>query len=293
MIADTSATLPGGAKARRVYMFLREDITNGLHAANSWLPGEQKLAATYEVSRVTVRRALDALCAEGLVKRKAGSGTVVCDVPSTGEPVAMDFNTLMPQLSEMGRNTTAQLLSFTYATPPAYVAEAMEIDNTSRMQIATRVRLADDQPFSYLTTYVPEDIASNYSESDLASTPLYALLERGGAIINSAHQSVSATLAGPTVAAALGVAVGTALLSIQRVVRDSNGCAVEYLSARYRPDLFRLDMQLARVDQGSARHWQPVLQSGELPADSVDKPVRATAESFAHVGARRKKRSDS
>lgn len=255
---DTNnATLPDGAKARRVYLSLRDDILNGSHAPGSVLPGEQKLAAVYEVSRVTIRRALDALSADGLVKRHAGSGTQVCPASAASKPVAMDFSTLMPQLAEMGLSTTARLLSYTYGTPPSYVAQAMGLDSNARMQIATRVRLADEQPFSYLTTYVPEDIASNYSETDLASTPLFLLLERGGVTINSAHQSVSAALASPEVAEALGVAVGSALLSLHRVVRDSKGRGVEYLSARYRPDLFSLDMELARVDDGTSRHWEP------------------------------------
>ena len=262
-----NARAPEGAKARRVYLSLREDICNGLHAANTALPGEQKLAGCFDVSRVTVRKALDALCSEGLVKKQAGSGTVVCETLATDEPVAMDFNTLMPQLSEMGQNTTAQLLSFTYAEPPQHVSEAMCLAPDTRVQIATRIRLTDGKPFLYLTTYVPEAIASNYSESDLATTPLYMLLERGGISITSAHQSVSATLASPTVAEALQIEVGSALLSLQRVVRDSDGQGVEYLSARYRPDLFRLDMNLARINEGTARQWQPVLQSGELPSD--------------------------
>lgn len=269
-MATANAKLPEGAKARRVYMSIREDISNGLHPVGSALPGEQKLAALYDVSRVTIRRALDSLCAEGIVKRLPGSGTVVRSNPSSSEPVAMNFSTLMPQLSEMSKNTTAQLLSFTYGYPPAHVATAMGISQQSKVQIATRVRRTDGNPFSYLTTYVPESIAANYSESDLATTPLYVLLERGGVQIDSAQQSVSATLASPDIATALDIAVGSALIALQRVVRDSAGQGVEYLSAKYRPDLFRLDMDLTRVNEGSARQWQPVLHSGNTPISPED-----------------------
>ncbi len=127
------------------------------------------------------------------------------------------------------------------------------------VQIAVRVRLAEDVPFSHLTTYVPAHIARNYSENDLATTPLFKLLERGGVQINKAHQSVSAMLAAPEVAEALEVAVGSALLSLKRVVQDVDGNGVEYLSALYRPDMFRLEMPLTRVGEGSARHWEPAI----------------------------------
>ncbi len=264
MDSAATATLPDGAKAQRVYLSLRDQITEGRFADGEALPGEQKLATSFGVSRVTVRRALDALSQSGLIERRVGSGTTVRRDTQTRRRAAMDFNTLMPQLVEMGQSTTARLLSFSYGRAPGVVAAAMGLAATESVQIATRVRLADTVPFSHLTTYVPARIAQNYSENDLATTPLFKLLERGGVQIKEAHQSVSAALAAPDVAGALEVAVGSALLSLKRVVRDVDGNGVEYLSALYRPDMFRLEMPLARVGHGSARHWEPAIgQTGE------------------------------
>jgi GntR family transcriptional regulator len=223
------------------------------------LPGEQRLAESYDVSRVTVRRALDALAESGLVERRAGSGTTIRASGPAMKPVAMDFTTLMPQLVEMGQSTTARLLSFAYGDAPEFVARAMRLPDGAQVQIATRTRSVDDTPFSHLTTYVPASIARNYSENDLATSPLFKLLERSGVQIKEAHQSVSATLEGPDVADALGVAVGSALLSLRRVVRDMDGNGVEYLMGLYRPDMFQLEMPLTRVGDGGGRHWQPAI----------------------------------
>ena len=253
--------LPEGGKARRVYLHLHEEIMRGVYAAGAVLPGEQKLAVTLDVSRVTVRRALDALEGDGLISRRAGSGTTVC-APKVQPALAADFNTLMPQLVEMGQNTTARLLSFSYRAAPGSVATAMGLDAQARVQVAVRLRLVEGEPFSHLTTWVPEDIAHNYTEAELATTPLFRLLERSGVKVASAHQTVSATLASPDVADALGVSVGAPLLSLDRVVKDEDGRGVEYLSALYRPDMFRLEMALSRVGAGEARHWEPVVKPG-------------------------------
>jgi len=261
--AEAVQILPEGAKARRVYLALRDQITGGNLRDGETLPGEQKLAETFGVSRVTVRRALDALAQGDLIERRAGSGTKVRERPASAQRAAMNFNTLMPQLVEMGQQTTARLLSFSYALAPDFVASAMGLGQESKVQIATRVRLAGDVPFSHLTTYVPSHIAQNYSENDLATTPLFKLLERSGVQIDEAHQSVSATLAGPDVAEALEVDVGSALLSLRRVVRDVEGNGVEYLAGLYRPDMFRLEMPLTRVGQGKARHWEPAIGQSE------------------------------
>jgi len=263
-----STRLPEGTKAQRVYLALRDDILSGVYTAGDNLPGEQKLAVSFAVSRVTIRRSLGALCTEGLIEKRAGSGTIVCRQMPEPSTVALDFSTLMPQLAEMGRNTSAQLLEFTYDVVPEHVASAMGLNTDAQVQIAKRIRLTDGMPFSHLTTYVPESIASSYSESDLATTPLFELLERSGVEIRHADQSVTATLASPALAEALDVDVGSALLSIARVVRNSRGEGVEYLSARYRPDLFRLDMNLARVIDGGSRYWEPTIRLGDTPATS-------------------------
>lgn len=265
MNKPAKSLLPDGAKARQVYLSLRDQIADGRLADGVNLPAEQKLTEIFSVSRVTVRRALDALAEAGLVTRRAGSGTTVNPSDQPGKPMAMNLATLMPQLVEMGQNTTARLLSFSYDTAPEFVAKSLQIDPGEQVQVAIRVRSADETPFSHLTTYVPAAIASNYSENDLATTPLFKLLELSGVQIQDAHQSVSASLAGPEVADALGIAVGSALLSLRRVVRDVDGNGVEYLSGLYRPDMFQLEMPLTRVGDGGARHWQPAI--GKAPAD--------------------------
>lgn len=253
------AGLPEGGKARRVYLLLRDDMSNGAYPAGSSLPGEQRLAEIHGVSRVTIRRALEALAADGLIEKRAGSGSVVCRPDGAATPLAADFTTLIPQLVAMGQSTTARLLSFSYGPAPDAVATAMALSDGARVQTAVRVRLVEGRPFSHLTTYVPEAIAANYTEADLATTPLFRLLERSGVQVDAAHQSVTATLASPDVAEALGVSVGSALLSLRRVVRDVNGQGVEYLSALYRADAFRLEMTLTRVGKGGDRHWEPVI----------------------------------
>lgn len=249
---------PEGGKSRRVYLLLLDEISNGTFPEGSLLPGEQRLAQTYSVSRVTVRRALDALQRDGRIEKRNGAGSVVIS-SRTDRGVTADLTTLIPQLEEMDRRTTARLLSFSYGPAPGHVARALGLEPGAEVQTAQRVRLLDGGPFSHLTTHVPADLASRYSEADLATTPLFRLLERGGVTVAGARQWVSATLATPDVARALDIAEGSALIALTRVVRDAGGRAVEHLSALYRPDLYRFEMSLERVGADDARHWSPVI----------------------------------
>lgn len=253
--------LPEGGKSRRVYLLLRDDIAKGAYPDGAALPGEQRLAESYGVSRVTVRRALEALAAGGLIEKRAGAGSVVRAAGLETEAISADLTTLMPQIVEMGRATTARLLAFSYGPASAPVVAALGLAAGARVQTAVRVRLLNGRPFSHLTTHVPEIIAENYSEADLATTPLFQLLERGGARIAGADQSVTAALAAPDVAAALEVSTGSPLLALTRIVRDAGGAGVEHLSALYRPDMFRLEMSLTREGRDGARRWAPVIGS--------------------------------
>ncbi|QBF33201.1 GntR family transcriptional regulator [Thalassococcus sp. S3] len=253
-----SVQLPEGGKSRRVYLLLRERISGGIYADGSVLPSEHKLCAEHGVSRVTIRRALDALCQDGLIKKRVGAGSIVRSNRIIDTPLAADMGTLVPQIVRMGEESTARLLSFSYGPAPKTVSSALGLADGARVQTAVRVRDADGAAFSHLTTHVPEKIAQSYSEADLATTPLFQLLERSGVQIGSARQSVTAALASPDVADALGVSVGTALLGLTRVVMDADGSGVEYLSALYRPDMFRLEMSLHRVGDSQDRHWEPI-----------------------------------
>jgi GntR family transcriptional regulator len=240
-----------------MYLLLRERILNGELEPGSRLPGELSLAAEYGISRVTVRRALDTLASDGLIDRRPGSGTFVREGNSV-QPIVADLSNVLSHLVEMGRRTGVRLLSFAYVHPPESVAVSLGLEPGERTQRSIRVRLIDGAPFSYLVTHVPERIGVTYSEADLASMPLLGLLERSGIVVDEASQSISATLAGPDVAEALELEIGSPLLSLTRVVWDPSGQGVEHLHALYRPDRYSFHMDLVRTGAAGARRWNPV-----------------------------------
>ncbi len=243
-------------KARRIYLLLRDRISTGDLEPGARLPGESHLATEHGVSRVTVRRALDQLAGEGLVMRRPGAGTYVSE--RRVRPIVADLSNILAHLIDMGRSTSVRLLSFAYVTPPESVAEALKLKPGERTQRSVRVRLIDGQPFSYLTTHVPERVGLTYSEAELAATPLLELLERSGVYAERASQTIGATLAGPEAATALGVEVGSPLLSMRRVVFDRADRGVEHLHALYQPDRYSFHMDLVRSGEIGDRRWNPV-----------------------------------
>lgn len=242
----------------QIFLILRDKILDGSYAHDSVVPSEQELGTMFGVSRITAKRALDELAASDLVVRQRGRGTRVRYL-APSPPVRSSVEGLLENLIAMGLETEVRLLAFGYVRAAPTVAQALACKAGTTVQRAERVRLLEGEPFSYLTTFVPEAIGRSYSEDDLAEQPLLVLLEREGITVDQAEQTISATLADNTAAPLLGVGVGSPLLRINRIVYDQNGRPVEYITALYRPDRYQYRMDLTRVHAAETRKgsWSP------------------------------------
>jgi GntR family transcriptional regulator len=240
----------------QVYLVLRDKIVSGAYGAEGLLPGEPGLAEQFGVSRITIKRALDDLAADGFVRRRRGLGTHVVRRVA-GKPVAGNMAGLMENLLVMGLETEVELLEFGYVLPPEDISRMLALGEGVQAQRAVRVRRHEGVPFSYLTTHVPEPIGRAYGRKDLASTPLLALLERSGVVAESAEQTLGARLADPTVAGHLEVSVGSPLLSLSRIVYDPARRPVEHIHALYRPDRYEYRMSLTRERGSAGNLWSP------------------------------------
>jgi GntR family transcriptional regulator len=257
----------GEAKAKQVYLVLRDRILSGAADFGAKLPTENELAKSHGVSRVTVRRALGELARERLIERRRSAGTRVI-YRSSPAPMTADISGVLANLAEMGRRTAVKLLSFDYVPAEGTVAQALGIGPDQLLQRSVRVRAVDGVPFSYLTTHVPESVSLTFSKQELASRPLLELLERAGVNVGHARQRISAVLATGEVAEALGVRTGSPLIELIRVVYDQAGRGVEHLHARYRPDRYAFEIDLVRSGSADAMGWSPV----------VRRPGKETAE---------------
>lgn len=249
----------GEAKAKQVYLVLRDRILSGATGFGFKLPTENELADVHGVSRVTVRRALGELARERLIERRRSAGTRVIYRPSPA-PMTADISGVLANLADMGRRTAVKLISFDYVPAEGLVAQALGVGPDQVLQRAVRVRAVDGLPFSYLTTHIPESVAVTFSKQELAARPLLELLERAGVKAERARQRISAGLATPDVAKALGVRTGSPLIELLRVVYDQRGRGVEHLHALYRPDRYAFEIDLVRSGAADTKAWSPVVR---------------------------------
>lgn len=253
-------------KYHQIYLVLREQLQEGRFARG--LPGEMALVEQFGVARITVRKALERLQAEGLIDRRPGRGTIAHrpqanDVArsATARP-EMHLTGLLQNIVSMGLRTTVKVVACGIVTAPQAVARALALPAGTRVQKAVRVRSTREGPVSHITTYVPEPLALGFGRRELSRKPLLVLLEESGVQIGRASQTISARLADAEMARLLDVAVGSALLAVNRLVRDRNDQPVQWLQGLYRPDRYQYQMELSRVGDIDAKVWV----SKDLPA---------------------------
>jgi len=272
----TAQSTPRGGRARplldsgtrvplyhQIFLILRHRIYGGIIRRGDLVPGEQDLCAEFGVSRITAKRALNELADAGLVVRERGRGTHVVERPPA-PAVTAAIEGWLENISLMGLSTEARVLDFGYVAANEEIAAALEVEPGAEVQRAERVRILDGEPMSFLVTYVPADIGRAFGRDDLNTHPLLHLLERAGVDVASARQTISATLADAYVAGALNVSAGTALIDVRRIVRDAADRPVEYIRVVYRPDLYRYEMSMRRVEGKEGMRWT-TLSSSPFP----------------------------
>ncbi|WP_088632104.1 GntR family transcriptional regulator [Phaeobacter sp. 22II1-1F12B] len=238
----------------QITLILRQRIEAGFYGAGGRIPSELELASEFNVSRITVSRAINDLAQAGLVERRRGAGTRVIG-SALNRPVVAGIGGLLQSLNDMGSRTQVKVLEYGFVSPAPDVQAALDIPADTQVQRAVRVRSFKDEPFSYLTSFLPEEIGAQFDEKAMGRHSMMELLRMAGVRVGSAEQSFSAALADPQTSAALDVVVGTPLLAINRVVRDDADRPVEYLRILYRTDRYQYRMTMDGEAEGAAQSW--------------------------------------
>lgn len=216
---------------------------------DSAIPSERELMTTYGVSRATVRKAIDGLVADGLLRRVHGKGTFVVRPRLATKLHLASFS---QDMRRRGLTPSTILLGIEADRPPSEVADALDLSPTGLAWRLDRVRLADQQPIAVENGWYPQALLPDLNQRDLSGS-LYTLLsEHYGLAIDNAEQTLWGESADAATARALRTAVHTPLLTFRRLSRTGS-TPVEYAISRYRGDRYQLHMSLQQDATASTR----------------------------------------
>lgn len=265
-------TRSGTSLHRQVYLVLRERLLAGAFAAREQLPPEPALCEQFGVSRITLRRAVAELVADGLLERIQGRGTFV--TARAQEPRGRSEG-YVDDIRQISADTTLKVIEYANMAAPPWVAARLAIAAGEPVQRSVRLRLRHGVPVVLLTAWVPGRWSQTISRADLGRHSLNELLAERGVRFGRVTQEIGAGLADPLQAQRLEVAVGAALLLVDRTVHDKQGAPVEYLSMALSAQRSRMVIDtpaelVEHVSSGRIVHVGPAAARSQQPG----KPAR-------------------
>jgi GntR family transcriptional regulator len=230
----------------QAYRALADDIAMGRLSRGRHLPSERALGDRLAVSRITLRRALRELAAEGLIEPSPGRGWQVAE-KRLGEPAnaLMSFSALG---EARGLRPSARVLHHRVRAATLDESEALKVAPGSHVLDLERLRSLDDVAIAVNSAVVPLVRAPGIEDVDFSSASLFRTLEeRCGRTAMRADSTAQAEAADERQAELLGLEPGLPLMVVTEIVFDQDGEPIELGEVAYRGDRYRLQTTFVRA----------------------------------------------
>lgn len=204
------------------------------------IPSERKMAETYGVNRMTVKRAISKLVELGYLIRKPGAGTYVAQRDKKKIDLSyMDQTTGNAGVSAMLRNsgleTSSKVLGVGEVLDSKYLSYKLALGNDENVLGLHRVRLAGGEPFAIEYTYVPQKYFDDLEDFDFSKVSLYDYMDTKEHMPIHFIQNLVICEANEKVAELLGIERGTAIFKIEYQGADKDYNLVEYTKSYMNP----------------------------------------------------------
>ena len=230
---------------------IQDEIVSGFFEVGDKIPTEKELEEKYEISRTTVRQAIEELVLEGLLYKRQGIGTFVSEPKP--EFALGKLTSFTEDQKRRGYQPSSDRMSLDLVLPTLRVANKLEIaENYQSSQIyeLIRLRFADNKPVGIHSTYFFESNRFSFDdvdhESKLQDFSLYRFFEKHGLYPVNADESIEAVSANLLEAELLEVSPKSPLLLVARTTYDNFSSPIEFSKMVYRADRYRYVVSLSR-----------------------------------------------
>jgi GntR family transcriptional regulator len=232
------------------YHYQLTEIIRKLIAQEQWrkgdkLPSEREFCETFGISRITVRKALDSLAVEGLVRTNKGIGTFVSEkkYPEKWASFPIGFT---DSLASQGYRIETQVLALETIPPTEKISEELGLARGSLVVHLHRLRFIAQEPILIVSSYLPQGLVPGIEQNDFTHQSLYQVLRSNyGLKLDRVKRGIEAVAATEQEAMLLEIGVGAPLLQIESITYTPEGKPVEYFLAKRRGDRTRFELELS------------------------------------------------
>lgn len=228
----------------QILSFIRQQIKSGVLKPGDEIPSEAQLCSLYNVSRTTVRQALNQLSEENLILRRRGKGTVVAS-----QKLHRNLNHLYSFTDDMkalNLEPLSTILESSVQIASEDISKNLNIPNKSSVYKLARIRSANNEPLLIETTYIPLYLCPDIDKQDFTKVSLYDFLRKEyGLVLFRATETYEAVKLNKIEAGYLRCAKSDPAFRIKRVAYLDSGFAFEYTSSITRSDkcVFKVELK--------------------------------------------------
>lgn len=221
-----------------------EMIEKGNLKENNQLPSERELCDTYDISRSTVRQAIQELEKDGYIYRVHGKGTFVS--PERFKQNLLEFYSFTEEMKKLGKTPSSEVLDFEVIECNEKIARKIKLEVGNEIYMFTRLRLANEEPMMLETSYVPCNRFPGLTKGKLQQRAMYDIFtQEYNASFTCAEEIFQSVLTRENEAKLLKYSSGLPSMMIERITHENDNI-IEYTKGIARGDRFKYNVLLKK-----------------------------------------------
>ncbi|MBN1265213.1 MAG: GntR family transcriptional regulator [Anaerolineales bacterium] len=234
---------------KQIAQWMREQIQNRRWTVDQKIMTENEISEMLQVSRGTVRNAIEMLCEEGLLVRTQGKGTFVAST-TMDQRLATGFITISEDLAEKGIPFQTRVLEKKVIPAPQKILERLSLDPEEEIFYLERIRLVHDCPYYFLRNYVVYKYCPGIQNFDFSQVKLFSVLEDHYHLtLDWGRRHITAQNAGSEIAEYLRIDDQDAVMYLDQHTYLRDHQLIEYSNVWIRGNCIRLVADLQRSSQ--------------------------------------------
>lgn len=214
---------------------LLDRIKSGKYQKGEQIPTELELCDEFNVSRTTVRAALNQLTLEGYLVRQQGKGTYVAE-QKVSQTLSHTIKRYKDQVEVQGKKAEISLVSINVVPANEILQEKLGVNLNDPVQRIERVRKVNQEPTQFEIAYIPWRFAPGITREH-AETSLYAALkDEFNVLISKTTENIEITLADERTCKHLNCEADLPCFYIETIAENEKGEKIEYSRSYFRGD---------------------------------------------------------